>query len=96
MSDTKGNLLLRNDTFLGVCEGLGEDFGFHPNWLRVALALAFFFSPVGVVAGYLGLGLIVGISRLVYPNRVVDAATVADADPAQQLVGDEEALQLAA
>ena len=95
MSDTTGNLLLRNDTFLGVCEGLGEDFGFHPNWLRVTLALAFFFSPVGVVAGYLGLGVIVAISRLVYPNRIAETAGT-DADPAHQAVGDEEALKLAA
>ena len=30
------NLLLRNDTILGVCEALGQDFGINPTWLRVA------------------------------------------------------------
>lgn len=91
--DNKGNLLLRNDTFLGVCEGLGQDFGFHANWLRIAFALAFFFSPVGVVAAYLGLGLIVAVSRLAFPNR--SGATISherDKTSAQ----DKEDLALAA
>lgn len=95
MSNTKGNLLLRNDTFLGVCEGLGQDFGIHPNWLRIALALAFFLSPVGVVAAYLAIGTIVAISRFVYPDRIVEAAAAAT-DSAQQPAGDEETLPLAA
>ena len=25
------NLMLRNDTILGVCEAIGQDFGFNPN-----------------------------------------------------------------
>lgn len=31
MSQVQPRLPFRNDTFLGVCEGLGEDFGFHAN-----------------------------------------------------------------
>ena len=33
-------LPFRSDTMLGVCQALGEDFGFHPNILRIAFASA--------------------------------------------------------
>ncbi|QIK79720.1 PspC domain-containing protein [Sphingomonas piscis] len=63
------NLILRNDTVLGVCEAIGRDFGFHPNWLRLALSGGFFFNPVGVAAIYLALGVPVAVSRWIYPVR---------------------------
>ena len=31
-------LPLRSHTILGVCEAIGEDFGFNPTFLRVPLA----------------------------------------------------------
>ena len=31
-------LPLRAHTILGVCEAIGEDFGFNPAWLRIPLA----------------------------------------------------------
>ncbi len=40
-------LPLRNDTILGVCEALGQDFGFNPTWLRLAFIAPIFFAPVG-------------------------------------------------
>lgn len=94
MSDN-GNLLLRNDTFLGVCEGLGEDFGFNANWLRIALGVAFFFSPLGVIAGYLAVGLIVAAARLIYPNRSPNAVSDGDLEASQISAQDDE-LPLAA
>ena len=27
------NIMLRNDTILGVCEAIGEETGINPNWL---------------------------------------------------------------
>ena len=36
--ETDVALPLRNHTILGVCEGIGEDFGFNPIFLRVPLA----------------------------------------------------------
>lgn len=30
-AEARPNLFLRNDTFLGVCEAIGENFGFHAN-----------------------------------------------------------------
>jgi phage shock protein PspC (stress-responsive transcriptional regulator) len=64
------NLLLRNDTVLGVCEGIGTDFGFHPNWLRLTLASLFYFFPAGVIAAYLGMGLVVAFTRWIAPDRI--------------------------
>ena len=36
--DNQVALPLRSHTILGVCEAIGEDFGFNPNFLRVPLA----------------------------------------------------------
>ena len=32
-----GSIIARDDTLLGVCFALGEDFGFNPVYLRVPL-----------------------------------------------------------
>ncbi|MEO6360789.1 MAG: PspC domain-containing protein [Sphingomicrobium sp.] len=74
MSHPQSSLLFRNDTILGVCEGLGQDLGFHPNWLRIAFALAFYFSPIAVIATYFALGALVAGSRFIYPDRIISAA----------------------
>lgn len=90
------NLLLRNDTFLGICEAIGQDFGFHANWLRILFAVSLYWFPAQVVAAYLGLGLIVLASRLAAPDRRTPAAEAA-APPAGAVADSEaEALPLAA
>ena len=58
-------LLGRDDTFFGVCAGLGEDLGFNPNWLRVGFAVLLYFNPLATVAAYAGAGLVVAFSRWV-------------------------------
>ena len=92
MSTGNTNLLLRNDTVLGVCEAIGQDFGFHPNWLRLTLASLFYFFPAGVIGTYLGLGVVVAFTRWIAPDRAKLAAQDAHID-AQ---GDEEPLAIAA
>ena len=69
MSTSNTNLVFRNDTVLGVCEAIGQDFGFHPNWLRLTLASLFYFFPMGVIGTYLGLGIVVAFTRWVAPDR---------------------------
>jgi phage shock protein PspC (stress-responsive transcriptional regulator) len=66
----RDNIALRNDTLLGVCEGLGEDLGFNPNILRVALASGIMFAPFVMVGIYFALGVLVFVSRTFFPNRV--------------------------
>lgn len=61
-------LPLRHDTFLGVCEGLGEDFGISGNWFRVAFGCAMFLNPAAIVGLYFALGLAVALSRRLYPR----------------------------
>jgi len=92
MSTGNTNLLLRNDTVLGVCEAIGNDFGFHPNWLRLTLASLFYFFPAGVIGTYLGLGIVVAFTRWVAP----DGAETADKQVIIDAQGDEEPLAIAA
>lgn len=56
------------DNLVGVCNALGEDFGFNPLWLRLTLGSLFLFVPVGVVLVYVALGIAVLVSRLVLPT----------------------------
>lgn len=77
------NLFTRDDTFFGVCQGLGEDLGVSPNWFRLAFALSLFFSPVGAIAAYAAAGLFVFAIRMLVPapaqREAVEAAeTVAE------------------
>ena len=68
-------LPLRTHTLLGVCEAIGEDFGFNPLFLRVPFASALLFSPTIAIAAYLVLGVIVAASRLLFPNAKRAEAT---------------------
>ena len=74
-------LPLRNDTLLGVCEAIGQDFGFNPLWLRLAFIPPMFFSATWTIAAYLTLGAVVAATRYFAPNKpaseqVVDAKAV--------------------
>jgi phage shock protein C len=66
---SKPNLLLRDDTFFGVCEALGEDLGFHANWLRAALAVLLLYNPLAAIGAYAAAGAVVAFSRLVVRSR---------------------------
>jgi phage shock protein PspC (stress-responsive transcriptional regulator) len=68
MEATRESLFRRDDTFLGVCQALGDDFGFNPIFLRIAFALPVIYAPLLTVEVYLGLGLIVLASRLLAPR----------------------------
>jgi phage shock protein C len=56
------------DNLFGVCNALGEDFGFNPLWLRIGLAIAFLFAPVGVALGYFAVGGAVLAARWMFPD----------------------------
>ena len=78
-------LPLRNDTILGVCEAIGQDFGFDPLWLRLVFVASIFFAPMVGLGAYLGLGGIVAATRYFAPNppaseQVADAQAVEDED----------------
>ena len=96
MPQTPTNLFARPDTMLGVCEGLGQDLGIHPNLLRIAFGAAIFFAPMAAVAVYLSLGLLVAATRYAFPDlpAVPSAERVGPADTAVE--AQDEELRLAA
>lgn len=78
------NTFDRPDTFLGVCEAIGQDLGIHSNWLRAALGVAVLWQPLWAIAGYLIAGLFVLALRLLLPDAV-------EAVPAPSEAANDEA-----
>ncbi len=85
-------LPLRNDTILGVCEAIGQDFGFNANWLRLAFIAPIFFAPVAAVGTYLGLGVVVAATRLLVKDKPASEQIV----DAKATVVEEQELPIAA
>ena len=99
MTTDRANLFSRDDTFFGVCQGLGEDLGVPPTLLRIAFALGLFWNPIAMIGLYAALGLVVLAARLIVrePRALQPAPTVepqAAATPAEQ--PQPEAIPLAA
>ena len=66
-------LPMRSHTILGVCEAIGEDFGFNPIFLRIPLAASVIWNPTIAFGTYFALGAIVLLSRLLFPNKQTQA-----------------------
>jgi phage shock protein PspC (stress-responsive transcriptional regulator) len=77
-------LPLRSHTILGVCEAVGEDFGFNPVLLRIPFAASVVYSPVLAIGAYLGLGLVVLASRLLFPKAKTVAAVGSQPEAANE------------
>lgn len=90
------SLLTRDDTFFGVCEGLGEDLGIPSNLLRVGVAGLLFWNPPVAVAVYAGLGLVVAATRWLAPNPKQAMADQMEAQPAAEPAAEAEPVALAA
>lgn len=86
-------LPLRSHTILGVCEAIGEDFGFNPIFLRIPLAVAVIWNPTIAFGTYFGLGAVVLVSRLLFPKRKTATASAphVDATTADEQHGFAEA-----
>ena len=81
MQNVQPNLFTRDDTFFGVCEALGEDLGFNPLWLRLAVPPLLFANPVATIGGYFAVGAVVLASRLIFPKPRVAAAQQVETKP---------------
>src|SRR4051794_28768361 len=79
-------LPLRSHTILGVCEAIGEDFGFNPTFLRVPLAASVIYSPMIAIGVYFALGAAVLASRLLFPRK----AAPSEAATAQPAVANDQ------
>jgi phage shock protein C len=68
MQTSQPSLIARDHTLFGVCEALGEDFGFNPLFLRVPLAVLLLWNPTVVIGTYVALGVLVLLTRWISPN----------------------------
>jgi phage shock protein PspC (stress-responsive transcriptional regulator) len=73
-----GSIIARDDTVLGVCFALGQDFGFNPLYLRLLFAIVLFWSPMAAFGGYAALGAIVAFSRWMAPDPTPAAAEASE------------------
>ena len=89
-------LPLRNHNILGVCEAIGEDFGFNPVLLRVPFAASVLLSPPMAIAAYLALGVVVLLSRLLFPKPKAEAPVVEAESSGVETEAAESKLPLAA
>ena len=81
MQAVQTSLLARDDTFFGVCEAIGEDFGFNPFFLRVTLGVLLLWNPVVVVGGYAAAGIVVALTRWLVPNPRMPALPAWQPEP---------------
>lgn len=82
MQTSQPPLWARDHTLFGVCEALGEDFGFNPMFLRIPFAVLLLWNPTAVISAYFALGALVLVTRWLAPNPRVAVATSAAAQPA--------------
>lgn len=91
--DPQPALPFRSHTILGVCEAIGEDFGFNPVWLRVPFAATVLLNPMMSIAAYLALGLVVLASRLLFPKSAARPAVIEAARADDAIASNDEAEQ---
>ncbi|MEO7277570.1 MAG: PspC domain-containing protein [Sphingomicrobium sp.] len=94
--DNPVSLPMRHHTILGVCEAIGEDFGFNPTYLRVPFAATVLYSPTYAVLAYFALGLVVLMSRLLFPKARPASVELPLAEAAEAPANEQHALAKAA
>jgi phage shock protein C len=82
VQQVQSNVFTRPDTLFGVCQAIGDDFGFNPLLLRIAFAVPLIWSPYLTVAAYLALGALVLLTRLLVPSRRAAKASPSAVEPA--------------
>lgn len=96
MQTSQPSLIARDHTLLGVCEAIGEDFGFNPMYLRVPFAAMLLLSPTAVIATYLALGVVVFLTRWIAPNprpaAAARPAVAAEPVPAANEIAEDMAV----
>jgi phage shock protein C len=98
MQTSQPSLIARDHTLLGVCEAIGEDFGFNPMLLRVPFAALLLLSPTMVIGAYLALGVVVFATRWIAPNprSAAEARPAVAAEPVRAANEVAEELAVAA
>jgi phage shock protein C len=97
MTTKTTNLFLRDDTIFGVCQAIGDDFGFNPLWLRLALAAPVMFQSYWGIVAYGVLAIAVFASRLIAPTpRKSNVVTLPKVETVASAPVEREPLALAA
>lgn len=60
--------IMRDDTLLGACYAIGEDFGFNPFYLRLLFAVGLLGFPAVALTAYAALTALVTLTRWLVPN----------------------------
>jgi phage shock protein C len=71
------------DKLFGICFAVGNELGFNPFFLRVALIALMVFSPVASISAYVGLGALVLLAHIVFP-KPGSASSDEDESPASE------------
>ena len=96
MTDKPANLFTRDDTFFGVCQGLGDDLGIPADAIRLAFVPFLFLAPVAALATYFALGLVVMVTHLAIRAPKAPAAAAETGVAAEARQDEDEPLRLAA
>lgn len=68
MESSRDVVFAREDTMFGVCQAIGQDFGFNPVYLRIAFAVPVLFNPLAALGAYVAAAVLVVFSRLLVPS----------------------------
>jgi phage shock protein PspC (stress-responsive transcriptional regulator) len=63
-----GSTIARDDTLLGACYAIGEDFGFNPLYLRLLFAFGLLGFPAIALTAYAALTALVTLTRWLVPD----------------------------
>jgi phage shock protein C len=78
------------DSLFGICQAAGEDLRISPFFLRVGLISVMFFNPLLMIGAYLGLGLVVGLSRVLFPKPLTEIQVEDSVEQPAQLHREQE------
>jgi len=78
------------DSLFGICQAAGEDLHISPFFLRVGLISVMFFNPLLMIGAYLGLGLVVGVSRVLFPKPQTEVQVEVSVEQPAQFHREQE------
>jgi phage shock protein PspC (stress-responsive transcriptional regulator) len=78
------------DSLFGICQAAGEDLHISPFFLRVGLISVMFFNPLLMIGAYLGLGLVVGVSRVLFPKPQTEVQVEVSVEQPEQFLREQE------
>ncbi|HYJ83750.1 MAG TPA: PspC domain-containing protein [Allosphingosinicella sp.] len=90
------SIIARDDTLLGACYAVGEDFGFNPLYLRILFAFGILWSPAIAFTAYAALTAVVALSRWLAPNPPSFLDEELESPREEAVAGWQEELPLAA